>query len=1019
MKRIAALLAWLLLACGSPHAQLIQSKQITPQSVVNTGNYATHAALLTALTGFTVDTLTQAGFGSSGDGGAATYTWSANSYCPGGTLGSPVATDDIVCIFPGQAAPYTSSTAGRYLLQNNQQIDVRSVGMAPGGQDNSPFVAALMKAMGAISAAAPSGYDVVFPQVVGQTWTTYYFSQPLELTRGARYHCSGTQGNSPSVVLLFPAGVNGVIQASGTYSSDGGSGNGTIDGCYIYSNDFTYNGVGAAGSATITGGTLLGDPGNVLPVPTVGIGDAIIVGTLSAITPPGATPVVATGATISNVSGGTLTLSSPYTLSSQLGAAEQVFTESPIAIGTNPSIGDAFVIGNNTYTIASPIGATPGNVLRGATWQATMTNLANCINTNVTSSTCVASVSTPNVTAEVPTAYFTVFWALTGGTGGNSLTSTYTPAGTSAGSFAAATFGSGAGITPGRATLPLGLFDLPVAQAFTVQTTNGTKVITVTAGPRLIRPGDYLYSDAFPLFTSVTTASGTVGNQTLGVQYNATVTHTVGSPGQLWVIPAQIKREVTAGSSNNSGFGWGWGLNMTCSTASSLNCTTSKDQNNFVSHSLVARLVSGNNTGASTSVADEGADNYVSDVIENGAVGSHYTAYNSNSMEDSSSRWPVIVNCANQNTSMFSGGYWGGGGWGLCAGTNVIPSVVSSSQSLIIGPQAAIPAGTPIIESGQIYGLWLFSSGPDNLYCMRMGSNSASTALFGFSNAACTTGSLYAWGWDTTLNAWELTGPAGIVQTYTSPNTNFTGVTNALQSSTGAPAGLYLDSAEDGTNWPGSQRMLEYGQESGGAGFATWHQWGDIRFNSQPALGGSSGVIDTPLFQTTLTAAVTKAVTTSVTITACPTITPPVGTPITDNLFGHTPVLLGTFASCTTGTLTFQAAASNSSFGTTDPIRFLQFIPFGPVSNSATVPDYTAQAIRSGSSSNTDLTGRITLSGGTATYNLTETYTSAPNCLTADVTTPANASSVSESTTVLTFTGTGTDVIKYQCNGRN
>ena len=79
-----------------------------------------------------------------------------------------------------------------------------------------------------------------------------------------------------------------------------------------------------------------------------------------------------------------------------------------------------------------------------------------------------------------------------------------------------------------------------------------------------------------------------------------------------------------------------------------------------------------------------------------------------------------------------------------------------------------------------------------------------------------------------------------------------------------------------------------------------------------------------------------------------------------------------------------------------------------------------ASGLRSGASGNTDLTGRVTLSGGTATYSLTgPTYASAPNCITQDVTTPALSSYATETTTTITFTGTGTDVIKYICAGTN
>jgi hypothetical protein len=75
--------------------------------------------------------------------------------------------------------------------------------------------------------------------------------------------------------------------------------------------------------------------------------------------------------------------------------------------------------------------------------------------------------------------------------------------------------------------------------------------------------------------------------------------------------------------------------------------------------------------------------------------------------------------------------------------------------------------------------------------------------------------------------------------------------------------------------------------------------------------------------------------------------------------------------------------------------------------------------LRSGFAGNTDITGRVTLSGGVFTYTFLNTYATAPNCTTADVTTPANASWAVESTTQVVFHGTGTDVVKYQCFGLN
>jgi hypothetical protein len=93
--------------------------------------------------------------------------------------------------------------------------------------------------------------------------------------------------------------------------------------------------------------------------------------------------------------------------------------------------------------------------------------------------------------------------------------------------------------------------------------------------------------------------------------------------------------------------------------------------------------------------------------------------------------------------------------------------------------------------------------------------------------------------------------------------------------------------------------------------------------------------------------------------------------------------------------------------------------PAMAISNDPVNPDFTAITLRSGSSANKDLTGRIALVGGAATYTLTGIYASPPDCVTADVTTPANSNSVLESTTTLTFSGTGTDTLKWVCAGRN
>jgi hypothetical protein len=68
--------------------------------------------------------------------------------------------------------------------------------------------------------------------------------------------------------------------------------------------------------------------------------------------------------------------------------------------------------------------------------------------------------------------------------------------------------------------------------------------------------------------------------------------------------------------------------------------------------------------------------------------------------------------------------------------------------------------------------------------------------------------------------------------------------------------------------------------------------------------------------------------------------------------------------------------------------------------------------------SNTDLAGTLTLSSGSASYSFTGTYASSPICTTSDVT-ALNPTKPVATTTTLTVTGTGTDVVNYICIARN
>ena len=463
--------------------------------------YPTHAALLSSVTSYVGPTISQSEF-YAGTGGGATYVWNPNSYCVGGTSGTPVATDDVLCILPGHAAPYTSNTPGRYLLQVGSTIDVRAIGMVPGTQDNSPFVSTLMEALGTPNSIAKGGYHVVFSPVAGQSYTIYYFTQPFVLTRGIDLDCGNGIAGGASTILVFAPGVDGVIQEDYHYTPDGGISAGTVERCGISSQGFSA-GVGSGGSNTLTGMFFFnGDPTGAAPASNWGIGDGIlVVDDRASFNPIDTNPLSTPGTYVTNVSGTTLTLNN--NLGAHFGSATASFTQSHNT-SNNFIAGDTITIGNDTWKFVSTIGSTPGNVLLSTVnFNGSAVNLYNCINLNTTTSTCVAQSTTPNVYAEYPLGNVLGFWAATSGTAGDTLPTGYTAAGTSAGSFGGTTFTQGSNQNDIRA------FQLPAAQAFTDQTSSGSSTVLITGGPRLLYPGDIIWSDAFPFGTTVSTTFAT------------------------------------------------------------------------------------------------------------------------------------------------------------------------------------------------------------------------------------------------------------------------------------------------------------------------------------------------------------------------------------------------------------------------------------------------------------------------------------------------------------------------------
>lgn len=719
-------------------------------------------------------------------------------------------------------------------------INVTSVGMASGGQDNSPLLPALMSAISPPTIAG--GYDVLFPGNPGKAITVYYFSNSLSLSRNANYRCSGPPSLISSVEIAFAPGVEGVVQESPGYSIDGGYGGGSFNNCSI-----TSLGNGSANttpnSNSITSVAMAVDPGNQLTPSTWHVGDGIVitpsVGGLGAYYPGTiAGAVVAPGAYISNVSGSTLTLASGYTTSPQLfGYANVAFTETST---NNFAVGDTIQVGNNTFTAAAS-GTAAGTFQIGANFAAAASNLVSAINTNASGAAWGAPLTTPNISAQIfntMTYNSIVFIDLALGAGGNSFPSVYTPASVVAGTFPQATF-IGGYVT---AENQVSILQLPASLKFTVQTTIGSNSVVVTAGPRLLIPGEVVVSDAFPFGTTIESVSGTLGNQTVimdsaflaGAGQNALVTHNSGSPGQMWILTTGLKRDVAATSNGNYFTHWGFGLSMPCSSNGGLNCTGSYDSQNLYELNLIGRWTSGNNTSASSSINEKFGSNYMMDYMNGGTLGEVDINVNSNSPEGGTAPYSIMGNCSNQNTSVLFGGYVAGDGGGCAAPVGLIPPTTNSPW-LVVGPQSGYPAGSSAISSGSLIDPWQAVNGTN---CV--GLNNSAYYVFDFSFDKCVT----AWGlhWDTTALSWELSyNVTQLAQVDVSTSQGFVGYGGYGGATIGFPPGILLNSAENIAGWAAGSRLLCM---SATIPTGTWHKQGDACFNTGASAGGPAGWVD-------------------------------------------------------------------------------------------------------------------------------------------------------------------------------
>jgi hypothetical protein len=654
-----------------------------------------------------------------------------------------------------------------------------AIGMAANnGQDNSPFVDALMlKQM----PPAWGGYDVLFPAIHGATQTVYYFTEPFVNKRAGNYHCAGSVGYL-STYLVFAPGVDGFIQEGNAWTSDGTIGGGILSSCQIISLGFGTAIVDTASPTKLTSVSFAGMPGFPSPAatPVWHVGDSLLLTASNGYYPIEAIFPVPIGTTITAVDGttGDLTMSNPITQSFGhvfLPKASVTFTQT----GTNNfSANDRITVGDITYTfrnyslVPAAGNAVPHDVLLGANFAASANNLVAAITGGAGQySTYGPENQGPGayganllVTASYASGVIT-FTSNYGPPNANTYPAVYTPTGTAAGVFSGATF-SGANATSGPQNI--GFYQLPKSQEFKIQTVAGSPNVTVVSGPRLLKGGDVIWSDAFRFGSTIDTASGTVGAQTLHMSdavntagdNPATVTHAPGAEASLWILPAGLKRRTPANAKNNYFYQWPIGLQMSCGSNGGNNCDLSRDEANNHDYNFVGRWVAGNNTATASSKDDQFAHNYLMDVWEGGTLGEIYYNLNLESPETGSSKFGIVQNCANLNYTTIFGGYIGGGP-GCTRDEFAFPPTYGGP--VIFGALSGASTGALSQVQHNFNNGINVTGGPDTAQCVSLSGPAYEWWAIAFSFGGCdNTGTELALQWNGGgVWSWSMGGPSG------------------------------------------------------------------------------------------------------------------------------------------------------------------------------------------------------------------------------------------------------------------
>ncbi len=347
----------------------------------------------------------------------------------------------------------------------------------------------------------------------------------------------------------------------------------------------------------------------------------------------------------------------------------------------------------------------------------------------------------------------------------------------------------GAGVTQGTLIVSGSGTTWTVSISQTVSLTTMTaanSVVNVISGPGLLHYGDIIWSDAFPFGATVSLITGTLGNQQVQISTaaniltpaTASVTHSPGSEGSLWVLSVGNLHRTASTAENLQITFFPIGEALPCSSGIGLNCDLTHDKGNQVARALVGRWVTGNNTGSSSSIDENFVSNWIVDIYEAGTLGELYLNTNMESTEFSTGKWDVLYNCANLNQTLMVGSYYHGNANGCANQTTVFPPEKAGGITQW-GAQWSLPgSANAFITSasgigGQLNGQWTFGGGPDG--ARQIGLLTIPQYDFSLSYGGGSTGTTMGIGWAANGGYWGVTQSTSTAMQFAYPAAGYIG----------------------------------------------------------------------------------------------------------------------------------------------------------------------------------------------------------------------------------------------------